>query len=54
VWAAVVDRLPEDRRLQFVSRDQRPRTPRLARRVGLFGGLVVALFAILLFRLWSL
>jgi penicillin-binding protein 2 len=51
----MIDRLPEDKRLQFVPQDQRPPlTPQLALRVALIGAVAVAMFAILLFRLWYL
>jgi penicillin-binding protein 2 len=51
----MIDRLPEDKRLQFVPEDQRPPlTPRLARRAGLIATVALAMFAILLFRLWYL
>jgi penicillin-binding protein 2 len=51
----MIDRLPEDKRLQFVPEDQRPPlTPRLARRAGLIGTVALAMFATFLFRLWYL
>jgi penicillin-binding protein 2 len=50
-----MDRLPDDKRLQFVPQDQRPpMTPRLALRATLFGTLALAMFGILFFRLWFL
>jgi penicillin-binding protein 2 len=51
----MIDRLPDDKRLQFVPQDQRPPlTSRLALRVGLVGTIALAMFAVLFFRLWSL
>src|SRR5207237_6294843 len=50
-----MNRLPEDKRLQFVPQDQRaPFTPQLALRVAIVGSLALAIFAIIFFRLWFL
>ncbi len=50
-----MNRLPEDKRLQFVPQDQRPPlTPQLALRVAMIGMFALALFAIIFFRLWFL
>jgi penicillin-binding protein 2 len=50
-----MNRLPEDKRLQFVPQEQRPPlTPQLAIRVALIGSFALAMFAILFFRLWFL
>jgi penicillin-binding protein 2 len=50
-----VNRLPEDKRLQFVPQDQRPPlTPQLALRVAMIGTFALAMFAIIFFRLWFL
>jgi hypothetical protein len=51
----MLDRPPEDNRLQFVPQDQRPpMTPQLARRVGLAGVVALSIFAIVGLRLWYL
>src|SRR5207237_4848873 len=50
-----MNRLPEDKRLQFVPQDQRPPfTPALALRVAIIGSFALAMFAIIFFRLWFL
>jgi penicillin-binding protein 2 len=50
-----VNKLPEDKRLQFVPQDQRPPlTPQLALRVAIIGTFALAMFAIIFFRLWFL
>ena len=50
-----MNRLPEDKRLQFVPQEQRaPLTPQLALRVAVLGSLALAMFAIIFFRLWFL
>ncbi len=50
-----MNRLPDDKRLQFVPQDQRPPlTPQLALRVAMVGMFALALFAIIFFRLWFL
>ena len=50
-----MNRLPEDKRLQFVPQDQRPPfTPALALRVAMIGSFALAMFAIIFFRLWFL
>jgi penicillin-binding protein 2 len=51
----MIDRLPEDKRLQFVPQDQRPPlTPRLALRAAILGTVALAMFGVLFFRLWYL
>jgi penicillin-binding protein 2 len=51
----VIDRLPDDTRLRFVPKEERPQmSPQLARRVGLLGVLALAIFGVLFFRLWYL
>jgi penicillin-binding protein 2 len=50
-----MNRLPEDKRLQFVPQEQRaPLTPQLALRVAIVGSFALAMFAIIFFRLWFL
>ncbi len=50
-----MNRLPEDKRLQFVPQDKRPPlTPQLALRVAMIGTFALAMFAIIFFRLWFL
>ena len=50
-----MNRLPDDKRLQFVPQEQRaPLTPQLALRVAVLGSLALAMFAIIFFRLWFL
>ena len=50
-----MNRLPEDKRLQFVPQEQRaPLTPQLALRVAVLGSFALAMFAIIFFRLWFL
>jgi penicillin-binding protein 2 len=50
-----MNRLPEDKRLQFVPQEERPPlTPQLALRVAIIGSLALAIFAIIFFRLWYL
>jgi penicillin-binding protein 2 len=50
-----MNRLPEDKRLQFVPQEERPPlTPKLALRVAVIGSFALAMFAIIFFRLWYL
>jgi penicillin-binding protein 2 len=50
-----MNRLPEDKRLQFVPQEERaPLTPQLALRVAIIGSVALAMFAIIFFRLWFL
>jgi penicillin-binding protein 2 len=50
-----MNKLPEDKRLQFIPQDQRPPlTPQLALRVAMIGMFALAMFAIIFFRLWFL
>ncbi len=50
-----MNRLPDDKRLQFVPQEQRaPLTPQLALRVAVLGSFALAMFAIIFFRLWFL
>src|SRR3954452_10106449 len=50
-----MNRLPEDKRLQFVPQEDRPPlTPQLALRVAIIGSFALAMFAIIFFRLWFL
>ena len=50
-----MNRLPEDKRLQFVPQEDRaPLTPKLALRVAVVGSFALAMFAIIFFRLWFL
>ncbi len=50
-----MNRLPEDKRLQFIPQEQRsPMSPQLALRVAILGTFALAMFAIIFFRLWFL
>jgi penicillin-binding protein 2 len=50
-----MNRLPDDKRLQFVPQEERPPlTPQLALRVAIIGSVALAMFAIIFFRLWFL
>ncbi|HLJ01901.1 MAG TPA: penicillin-binding protein 2 [Solirubrobacteraceae bacterium] len=50
-----MNRLPDDKRLQFVPQEERPpMSPQLALRVAILGCFALALFAIIFFRLWFL
>ena len=50
-----MNRLPDDKRLQFVPQEERPPlTPQLALRVAVVGTVALAMFAIIFFRLWFL
>src|ERR1700739_4815320 len=51
----MIDRLPEDKRLQFVPKDQRPLpTSQLAVRVARVSAIALAMFGALFLRLWYL
>jgi penicillin-binding protein 2 len=51
----MIDRLPEDKRLQFVPKDQRPLpASQLAVRVGLVSTIALVMFGALFLRLWYL
>src|SRR5579862_1173635 len=50
-----MNRLPDDKRLQFVPQEERPpMSPQLALRVAMLGCFALAMFAIIFFRLWFL
>lgn len=55
VRGGLIDPFPEDKRLQFAPKDQRPLpTSQLAWRVGLVSSVAIAMFGVLFLRLWYL